>query len=528
MARVNVRTPHGNRTHRGLDDEYVPRSMFNKPGAFGRMFPTLPHYEFTDDMLEALDAKMRDDSGPGGGDDNPRIPSGFTFLGQFIDHDITFDPTSSLERQNDPEAVRNFRTPVLELDNVYGSGPIASPHLYDQSDLGKMLIGVDGNGDAKDLPRNRQGVALIGDPRNDENLIISQLHLAFLKFHNVVVDRIRQEGVEDGFADPSDWTQVFREAQRVVRWHYQWIVAHEFLEKTVGDKMVQNILKDVAGEVVSGGQDPVGNVLDKHLRYFRFSGTPYIPVEFAVAAYRFGHSQVRAGYRINDINGGFAALLFPEGTDEPNFAGRSLFIPANLTEDPSDPNAVRVLQADREVDWAFFNEVPGTNGPVQPGKLIDAKLSPSLFTLPDPARFLPGAKPAERSLALRNLKRGRAFALPWGQRVARAMRIDPLSDDELELTDLGFPRGRAPLWFYILKEAEKRADGEHLGPVGGRIVAEVLLGLLIGDPNSYLSQDPDWKPFLGSHDDFTLGELFDFAGVGTLNQSPSEENGPSS
>jgi hypothetical protein len=515
-------TQHGI-LHRALGQEHFARSAFANPGVFGRMFPGLPVFAFSDEMLTALDAKMQEDSKEpaalgGGGPVNPRIPAGFTFLGQFVDHDITFDPTSSLERQNDPEAIRNFRTPLLELDSVYGSGPVASAHLYDSS-AGprafptKLLIGLDSKGQENDLPRNRQGTALLGDPRNDENLIISQLHLAFLKFHNKVVDYIQANGNEDG-TKPVDNRMAFADAQRIVRWHYQWIVLNEFLPLIVGEDRVNDILGST-GPLV--GQDPIGNVLDK-LGYFRWKEEPYIPIEFAAAAYRFGHSQVRAGYSINNQ---FGSLLFP---DSPT--GPSLFVGRNLVE---DAGGHKVLRADRLLDWARFNHIPGVTAPdgfPQESKKIDGIISPSLFTLP---MIDPGKPNDPRSLPLRNMMRGRSFRLPWGQVVACAMSAKHvLSDDELQIKGLGFPEGRAPLWYYILKEAEVQHGGEHLGEVGGRIVAQVLVGLLVGDQKSYLSSNRYWKPFLPAEHtgDFKLGDLFDFAGVGTVTIEPSQQPAP--
>jgi hypothetical protein len=513
---------HGFTMHRALSREYLPNSTFADPGAFGRMFPALPAYHFTDKMLRALTDKMQADSQDpaelgGGGPVNSRILSGFTFLGQFIDHDITFDPTSSLERQNDPEAIHNFRTPLLELDNMYGSGPAASPHLYDtsggpRSHPVKLLIGLDSNGEPNDVPRNRQGTALIGDPRNDENLIVSQVHLAFLKFHNAVVDYLQANGNELGMRPP-DNVVLFAEAQRIVRWHYQWIIVHEFLPLTVGDELVDELL---GAEYGLTGQDPIGNVLD-NLKHFRWNREPFIPIEFAAAAYRFGHSQVRAGY---SVNANFGALLFPAASNAP-----SLFVGRNLVDDAA---GYKVLNAQRIVDWARFNHIGGVEPPApqgavtfpQEGKKIDGRLSPSLFTLPTIGGS-DGRNP--RSLPLRNLMRGRAFNLPWGQRVAAAMRAKHiLSDDELEINGLGFPRGRAPLWYYILKEAEVQNNGEFLGEVGGQLVAEVLMGLLIGDQKSYLSVDPLWTPFLPAETAgaFKLGDLFSFAGVGTF--TPAE------
>ena len=154
-----------------------------------------------------------------------------TFLGQFLDHDMTFDPTSSLARTQDPESIRNFRIPALDLDNVYGGGPVASPHLYDQNvDGGRTTLLVEAS-PAPGRCRRRQPrstcratartTALIGDPRNDENLIVSQLHLALLRFHNRVVGRRRAELGSAATAD-----EMFAEAQRVVRWHYQWLILH--------------------------------------------------------------------------------------------------------------------------------------------------------------------------------------------------------------------------------------------------------------------------------------------------------------
>lgn len=509
---------HGISPHRAIARENVARSTFANPGVFGRMFPALPQYQFSDSMLTRLAEKMERDSQPDGGAENGAIPAGFTFLGQFIDHDITFDPTSSLERQNDPEAIHNFRTPLLELDSVYGAGPAATPYLYDQDvppgrSPVKLLAGINEDNEPNDLPRNRQGLALIGDPRNDENLIISQLHLAFLKFHNKVVDHIKEHGVEEGFEVPADDDElVFREAQRVVRWHYQWIIVHEFLPHIIGQTMVDRILGDKPSEgALTVGQDPIGNVLDRF--YFRWKEEPFIPVEFAVAAYRFGHSQVRAGYRLN-VQNGFGALLFPEGAEDPNFAGDSLFTARNLTSN------TRVLRRGRHIDnWGLFFGLDAVSAP-QRSMAVNAELSPSLFRLPFGPRNI-------QSLALRNLQRGRAFSLPWGQRVANAMRAPLVPEESLGLRELGFPRGRAPLWYYVLKEAEVQAGGAHLGEVGGRIVGEVLLGLLLGDSKSYLTHDPLWTPFLPRKDQsspnntFTMADLLAFASPPTSPLSPS-------
>jgi hypothetical protein len=451
-----------------LRDGVPPRFRFPARGRFGRMFRCVrPFAQDTPAVRKALE-KLGEAGGvmdPGNANpDNPRIPAGFTFLGQFIDHDLTFDPTSSLERQSDPESIENFRTPVFELDSVYGAGPAASPYLYesDRNNRGKLLIDADR---PHDLPRNSQGIALLGDPRNDENIIVSQLHLAFVKFHNAVYDKLKADGVSPG--------QLFDETQKLVRWHYQWIVLHEFLPLLVG-------------------QDMVNTVLRQGLRFYswRWRREPFIPVEFSVAAYRFGHSQVRGGYGIND---GF---------------GAAIFVPPGATGE--DLSSGRPLEARKVIDWRRFFALDVSVTP-QLSQRIDTTLSRPLFQLP----FGVAANPA--SLAQRNLLRHLTFGLPSGQTVARRMGASPLSADELAdvaAIDAGLAKS-TPLWFYVLREADKRANGQTLGPVGGRIVAEVFIGLLQADDLSFVSQNPTWKPTLGTNGDFKMTDLLGFAGVAT-------------
>lgn len=177
-----MRRSHGSEP-RGLDS--VPRAP-SYEGRFGRMFRRLPTFTQTDEFLTALAEGMRQPDGEVS--DNPGIPAIYTYFGQFIDHDITFDPSSSLQRMNDPEGLINFRTPRFDLDSVYGSGPADEPFQYDEATGGLKLLTGKGRDVASnqpttedDLPRNEQGRALIGDPRNDENVIVSQLQLAFIK-----------------------------------------------------------------------------------------------------------------------------------------------------------------------------------------------------------------------------------------------------------------------------------------------------------------------------------------------------------
>ncbi|MFT8246709.1 peroxidase family protein [Roseomonas sp. BN140053] len=485
-------------------DVIPPKSTYFDAGRFGRLFGKLPPFATdTPAMRQALleigkpggimDAGDALDQGPARlitdlslsqhNPNNPRLTAGMTFLGQFLDHDMTFDPTSSLERQADPEQIANFRTPTLGLDNVYGTGPGASPHLYDQrAGRGiKFLLEETGTPGKQDLPRNSQNTALIGDPRNDENLIVSQLHLAFLRFHNAVVDYVRAE------LGLSDTGEIFAEAQRIVRWHYQWIILHEFLPLTCGEEMVEDVLRN--------GR-----------RFYNWRNEPYIPVEFSVAAYRFGHSQVRPSYRAN----------FTGHNGQPFFAFIFTPTPGATPNDPDDlSSSVRAPR--RFIDWPTFFDFG--DGHVRPNKTIDTILSTPLFALP--GTVVPEPNPASnpQSLAQRNLLRHLTFALPSGQRVARAMGLPPLPDGNFDDLRPFRLENRAPLWFYVLREAGDIHDGRHLGPVGGRIVTEVFVGLLEGDKGSFLTQEPDWQPFLPTidpgrqGDDFRIVDLLRFAGV---------------
>jgi Animal haem peroxidase len=483
--------------------QLTPRSTFYDMGRFGRLFPALP--PFSADVLLIRDALS--ELGAAGGPmdakddlsdpvtlitdpaksahnpDNPALTAGFTFLGQFLDHDMTFDPTSSLARAQDPESIRNFRIPALDLDSVYGGGPAVSPYLYDQGVdggrttflteeiPGSAAVSVDGN-TRRDLPRNSQAVALIADPRNDENMMVAGLQQALLRFHNQVYLDV---AADLGTAYTVDET--FAEAQRVVRWHYQWMVLHEFLPRTVGQATAQDVL---------------GN----GLKFFDWRNNPYIPVEFSVGAYRFGHSQVRPSYRANfgtsttDLAQQFFALLFKPGATD--------------AADPDDLRGGRRAPR-RFIDWQTFFDFG--DGRVRRNKKIDTTLSSVLFDLLGQAPGTP------TSLATRNLLRNLTMEVPSGQSIAGAMALPALAPGDLaDLQPLNL-HNRTPLWFYILREAQVTADGEHLGPVGGRIVAEVIYGLIQGDSQSYLSQDPQWTPTYGTGGTFTIVDLLTKSGI---------------
>ena len=491
----------------------VPRGQQSNPvpgGRFGRMFPQLPAGDLGDDAIRALVKAMAAASAAAAHPDsdvstnNRKVPAGYTYLGQFVDHDITFDPTSQLQRDNDPHAVVNFRTPRFDLDSMYGSGPADQPYLYDWDEERphpgvRLLTGCNPPGfEPHDLPRNEQGRALIGDARNDENLVVSQLHLLFIDFHNKVVQKL---ATPPGRLDDD---ALLVEAQRIVRWHYQWIVMHDFLEKIVGEAMAQDVLRPAT-------EDSPPTVVR---RFFDWTDEPAIPVEFSGAAFRLGHSMVRDSYHLNRDTG--VALFLQPPADAP--PGTTPDPPPADSAESRHMGGLRRLPKDHGIDWGRFL-LSGIDTPTMWSQTFDHVIVKPLFHLPD-----------GRALPLLNLRRGRALGLPSGRDIARAMGEIPLEDDEL------FPSGKTrrpdgsleaplvlapgareaisaapPLWLYILREADSRCAGRHLGPVGGRIVAEVLAGLLEADPNSYLSQWPRWQPTLGDEPGvFTMVDLVKF------------------
>lgn len=459
------------------------------PRFFGRMFGGLPPFaENTprvQDALRALgaqggplDAKDPLHEGPirlitnpelsPGNLDNPFNTAGTTFLGQFVDHDFTFDLNSRLAVPAVPEQSPNTRHPTLSLDSVYGGGPMGSPSLYETADRAKFR--VESGGLFEDLPRRSDGVAIIADPRNDENLMIAGLHVAVLLFHNRVVDRLREQGT------PAD--RVFAEAKRTVVWHYQWIIVHEFLPQIIGFGLTQDILRH--------GR-----------RFFRpAAGQYFMPVEFQGACYRFGHSQVRPSYRAN-----------LKGDNGQPFFG-FIFDPAGEGQaDPVDLRGGRRARR-RFIGWQTFFDFG--DGQVRPNKRIDTNISTPLFRLPL-ATIPDGAPPV--SLAQRNLLRHLTWSLPSGQEIARAMGI-PVLDSVPELREFGFDRS-TPLWYYTLREAESLGDGITLAGASARLVGEVFVALLQLDPESYLVQQPNWKPTLPSRTagDFKMVDLLRFARV---------------
>jgi len=473
---------------------------------FGRMFPDLPPFaENTASLRHALHElgapggplDAQDDLfGPNGGPvklitdpalstvnrNNPRDTAGVTFFGQFIDHDLTFDATSQLGVAADPHRSPNSRTPCFDLDSVYGGGPIAQSELYDPAEPIKLL--VESGGRFEDVPRRADNSAIIGDPRNDSNLIVSGLHAAFLKFHNHAVDAATSPQ-----ADPM---VRFQAARKTTTWHYQWLVAHRLLPLFVGQHLVDDVLR----------HGP---------RYFHPHQTPYVPVEFSGAAYRFGHSMVRPSYRANlagDNGDPFFGLIFDSRITVPD--GQ------NPATEPDDLRGG--FRAPRRfVGWQTFFDFGGVHtAQVRPNKRIDTMLSTPLFALPLTAiAHVPGA-PGPTALPQRTLLRHLTWSLPSGQAVARRLGYPTLARaDFADLAPFGHRLDRStPLWLYVLREAQLVHGGRLLGPVGGRIVAEVLLGLLQADPTSVLNAARPWRPTLeNSGGEYEVADFLRFAGV---------------
>ena len=504
---------------RGADS--VPHST-SFQGRFGRLFRRLPAAVFSEAALIALGKQMTapaeatptpesevDD------EENQGISAGYTYLGQFIDHDLTFDPASSLMKQNDPDALVDFRTPRFDLDNIYGRGPDDQPYLYEEDgrhlQLGRGLRGNPRDTKTRDVPRHTsesgdgtgRARALIGDPRNDENVIVSQLQATMLRFHNRVADEHPRKS--------------FAEVQQLVRWHYQWVVLTDFLPTIVGQEMVDSILPHLSSGKSIVEQPP-------KLRFYHPRNNPFIPVEFSTAAYRFGHSMVRPIYRLNSSLG-----QNPPPKDDPVNGRQFIF---HATDDDQSLNGFRAFPNIWAIEWDLFFDM-GSHLPnvgvkrLQRAYKIDTSLVHQLGMLPESFGF-----PADlRALAVRNLLRGLRMGLPSGQDVARALGEDEIPDERLKigkatedaakdnpsivkLEKVGREfEGNAPLWFYVLAEAQqqfvKNDTPIRLGPVGGRVVAETFVGLMLGDSQSFLSQRASWSP--NSRRKFAMSDLIKVA-----------------
>jgi hypothetical protein len=502
-------------------------------GRFGRMFHFLQPATYGETDAESRAALMKLGAAMTAPFDPPKdgfdaeesgIPALYTYFGQFVDHDITFDPMTTLIKHSDPDGLTDFRTPTLDLDNVYGRGPGDQPYMYDNGGP-KFLLGDQLDKGAHDLPRNNANPrrALIGDPRNDENTIVSQFQGLMLQFHNRVVDDNPKLELAD--------------LQRIVRWHYQWVVIHDFLPKIISEKVLNELKTNERYDT-------------EKLKFFHWKNDPFMPVEFSVAAYRLGHSMIRPGYRLNDDD----STLLP-------------IFPIPPKTFPAIPNGISdgltgftEMAKNRVIDWGRFVDLDVRSYGDDPDKVnpanaamksrlqfayrIDTSLVTPLSVLP--ISVVPKLDPPP-SLPQRNLLRSFELGLPTGQDVANAMGVTPLKDEEIligkavdkpskddgkKLSELikqqsqfAVFRENCPLWTYILAEAArtqttvsipvkegKKITTPQLGPVGGRIVAEVFLGMLFGDSDSFLSAHPSWIPTIGGkREKFALRDIVAYA-----------------
>jgi hypothetical protein len=490
---------------------------------FDFLFPALqedPHNllieaQETRDHLIRLGHTMRDASDRPDDDGDADLAAVLTYVGQFVDHDITLETLSAplphlLDANLTPlpldtirATIRNSRTATLDLDSVYGH---PAPRDGDKMRLGTVTpLNADAiprlrppdKDDHHDLPREGRNpdptfdrAALLGDPRNDENLIIAQLHLAFLRAHNALIDQ----------------GKTFDEARKLLRQHYQHIVLYEFLMKVADEDIVKDTIEH-GNRVYDAFQEPF-----------------FLPLEFSAAAYRFGHSMVRSVYDFNLNFNTTGAPAVPAGLG-------LLFTFTALSGELGDFDT---LPENWIIEWEHF---VGTDRPINKARRIDTKLVEPLFALPN-LQGVPEQGDGAR-LAVRNLLRGYLLRLPTGQAVARALQdklkgmrdIPVLTSQQLErvaaqvpataagetqvdvLREAGFLE-RTPLWFYVLAEAQALANGQHLGPVGSTIVAEVLVGLVRRSEGSIL-RAPYWRPSLprAERGAYTLSDLLRLAGV---------------
>ncbi len=468
---------------------------------------------------------------------NPSIPAGFTYLGQFVDHDLTMDRTESqLGDDVNLGDLMQGRSPALDLDSVYGRGPAdRNDRVFYAPDSVKLKVGttspvqfpderVNVALEGFDLPRfGAAGTTgadrrrpLIPDTRNDENLVVAQTHLAFIRFHNRVVDELALRGLTG--------RRLFTAAREQVVRHYQWMLRTDFLPRIVDPTIVDDVFTNGRRffEAPGRGQSPYGL-------------QPTMPLEFSVAAYRLGHSMIRGAYQWNRVfntgGPGGAASLFLLFV----FTGTSgNFDPGSQLPDLDNPNSgtVDTLPTNWIADFRRlfdFTEadrpdlVPPTADGGNVTKRIDSLLVNPLTQLPAGTFDGRGTTFPEiqRNLAFRNLTRANMVRLAGGQQMAEFLGVEPLTSEQILVGDQGATldsltdaqkaavTAATPLWLYVLREAE--FNNGLLGPVGGRIVAEVFHRAIEGSRTSIV-REPSWRPAFGPDaQTFRMTDLLLFA-----------------
>jgi hypothetical protein len=419
------------------------------------------------------------------------IPAGYTYLGQLIFHDITF---------MSPGRKINFRSPALDLDSIFPSAELLAQ--TPPFGLGPLPVGrttSEGIVLAEDLPRVREGInsgqPLIQDPRNDDFLPLAQCHLTLLKFYNAIA-RNPRNGAAANIRET--WVK-----------HFQHLVLHDFAPRIVGRETYEAVLNDGRRLVAPGCIGP---------------STEWMPLEFAVACGRYGHSMIRDDYspwnRLVSTPVGvrdFMDLSFRNSID--GLADNNRGLPIKWVT-----NWFRLFDFAQHPLWRDAGE------PMKAGR-IGTRFTHDLASLPERIRARPpnAAVDAEAfNLATASLLRGREVGIASAQQAfnfcrGRGLNLRQLSTDELIAGETASVRdafrrhdalGRhTPLWYYVLREAALLGDGNHLGPLGGRVVMETLHAAIEAGEISIL-KDADWRPHLPSvkADDFTIVDLIAFAG----------------
>ena len=443
------------------------------------------------------------------------IPAGYTYLGQFVDHDFTFDKTDvTLGTNVSPGQLIQARSPALDLDSLYGAGPgdPESAKFYSDGLHLKMGDTVPFDGlpahPKFDLPRvggggskAKQRAANIPDHRNDENLAVAQTHLAMIRFHNRVVDKKTSTTLSDA--------QRFAMARDLVTRHYQWLLRTDYLPRIVQPSIVNNVFNNGRKIFEVGAPS---------------SQLPTMPIEFSVAAFRLGHAMIRQDYdwnqRFPGREGTLVFLFIFSGTSGDMFG--LVKLPSNWIADWR-----------RMYDLAGEQNRPDLAPPVRFNRAarIDTTLAPTLHTLPDGA-VGDGSTGIDLDLAFRNFARAKMVGLATGQQMAAFLRrngvnVKTLTRAQLRdgkngavLDDLTQAQRQAflkdtPLWFYVLREAE--INNGRLTGVGGRIVAETFHRAIEGSTSSIV-RDPAWRPSLGPNNTtFRMSDLLMFAFEGKKN-----------
>lgn len=457
---------------------------------YSRMFPSLsPASYVADDLISLAEVMLDDPENPSAFQPTISLLSGLLYLAQFLDHDLSLDITPLARASNiTPEKRLNHRSPFLDLDSLYGSGPDLCPYLYylpakrggaspPRPGQERFLIGkTHPSRQSRDLPRTSAGRPILAEARNEENLILRQLHVVLLLFHNKVI-----EALESGDLDAAGPGEtVFLQAQRLVKWHYQYIVLNDLLYILLDRDVLQEEL-EIAAPIWS------------------------IPIEFALAAFRVGHTMVRNNYQMNDAH-----------------QDASLEQLLNLNSMGNPP--LRALPDEWVIDWQrFFEEFRLDEGEVNRSRGMDTHIAKALHNLPFGVPMTSG--PDRRilhSLPAINLLRGARSGLPSGQKIAEVLEEKKLTDAELQFDQSKRAKmilGKTgmltdtPLWFYILQEGAAREGKKGLGRVGSRIVARTIVGLLKADSTSILGEGRGWHPPVWKRRGLQATAMFQLVGI---------------